>query len=296
METIIQEQYDYLIDFAFANEQLWFDDIRLYQVGKKFCNQNTTVHSHIHIDWFEITIILEGKGSIYTNGERVSVSEGDIFLSFPCDTHKITSDSNEPLKYSFLSFCLRNDYYKKEFETITQKYYECPKRIFKNPTIVSLVEYLIAEMAVNLFEKDKFISLTLQQVLILLARNFLHSSAKLVPNHTSNNKILCYNIMRHIDNNIFSIGEISEIATYFNYNYSYLSKIFKQTTQLTLTEYFSNKKLAIAKVLIRENQLSFTKIAELLHYASIYSFSKSFKFHFGVSPAEYRKNSLTPKA
>ena len=81
METIIQEQYDYLIDFAFANEQLWFDDIRLYQVGKKFCNQNTTVHSHIHIDWFEITIILEGKGSIYTNGERVSVSEGDIFLS-----------------------------------------------------------------------------------------------------------------------------------------------------------------------------------------------------------------------
>lgn len=295
MEQFIREQHDYLIDFVFTHKPLWFNNIRLYQVGKKFCNENTIVHSHVHIDWFEITVILEGKGCIFANGIGTPVKEGDIFLSFPCDTHKIVSDSSAPLKYSFLSFCLKNNYYKQEFETITQKYYEAPKRVFKNPTLVSLVEYLIAEMTVNLFEKDKFVSLTLQQILILLIRDFLHSQAKLVSNHANNNEILCYNIMRYIDNNIFSLLEVSDIANYFNYNYAYLSKVFKQTTQITLTQYFSNKKLEIAKVLIRENQLSFTKIAELLHYASIYSFSKSFKFHFGISPAEYQKKYAQPK-
>ncbi|MBR1996154.1 MAG: helix-turn-helix domain-containing protein, partial [Paludibacteraceae bacterium] len=60
--------------------------------------------------------------------------------------------------------------------------------------------------------------------------------------------------------------------------------LFKQTTKTTIFDYLSTKKLERAKILIDEKKLSFTKIAEILNYASVYSFSKSFKYHFGISP------------
>ena len=283
------ETNDFHIDFLFADTLFAFDGVRLYQVGKKFCNSKTVVETHAHIDWFEVTVILEGKGEIYTNQKSVPVQQGDLYLSFPCDLHKLVSDGNSPMKYSFLSFCLTSDGYKDKFEQITQNFHEAEKRIFHNPTVTFLIEQLIGEMMSAEFEKERLVSLTLQQILILIVREFLHNQAKTVSNFAKKDEILCYKIMRHIDNNIFSIQNLTEIAEHFNYNYSYLAKLFKQTTNNTITKYFSEKKLERAKSLIREGDLTFTKIAELLNYASIYSFSKSFKAHFGISPAEYNE-------
>lgn len=41
---------------------------------------------------------------------------------------------------------------------------------------------------------------------------------------------------------------------------------------------------AAARLLLNEGKLNITKIAELLNYSSIYSFSKAFKEKYGVSP------------
>ena len=96
--------------------------------------------------------------------------------------------------------------------------------------------------------------------------------------------------MHYIDINIFSITNLQELSKQFNYNYSYLANVFSKTTKMTLSQYLANKKLEHSKVLIRENRLSFSEIARLLNYSSLYSFSKSFKKHFGLSPTEYKKS------
>lgn len=283
------EVNDYLIDFVHVANPLKFNDIRLYQVGKMFCNDKTVIDSHTHIDWFELTVALEGKGKIYANHEWVPVSAGDIFLSFPCDIHKIVSDEKDPLKYSFLSFSTNNALLKQKLDNITQNFYECNKRVFRDATINYLMELIIAEMADSSFETQTFLSSILQEILILVIRNFLHTNTQTTSNQTSKNEILCYKIMRYIDMNVFSIRNLNELAEHFHYNYSYLAKVFRQTTQITLSQYHSNKKLEHAKLLIREGKATFTKISELLNYASLYSFSKSFKTRFGISPAEYKK-------
>ncbi len=294
MEQI--ENNDYLIDFQFIKQPVYFDGIRLYQVGKKFCNEFTIVPSHTHINWFELTVVLEGKGKIYVNRNVAHVSEGDIFLSFPCDIHKIESDTNNPLKYSFLSFCLESENYKEDFNNITQNYYECEKRVFRDATIPTLIDQLIMEMSLNEYGKEKVVSCVLQQLLIFIHRDFSQRKNKNISNKVNHNEILCYKIMRYIDNNLFDIEILTDISKHFNYNYSYIAKIFKKTTNLTITQYLSNKKLERAKILIKEGNLSFTKIAELLNYASIYSFSKMFKLHFGLSPADYKRQHQNPNA
>lgn len=281
---------DYLLDFAYITHPLIFNEIRLHQVGKMFCNRKTLIDSHTHIDWFELTVVLEGKGTIYANHKCIPISEGDIFLSFPCDIHKIVPDEQDPLKFSFLSFSTEHPLFKKELDNITQKFYECEKRLFHNPAISFLIELIIADMATSSFEKERLLGLTLQEILILIIRDFLHTKTETVSNHAPKNELLCYKTMHYIDMNVFSIRNLQEVSDHFHYNYSYLAKVFHQTTKITLSQYFTTKKLEHAKLLIREGKLSFTKIAEVLNYASLYSFSKSFKTHFGISPADYKKS------
>ena len=284
------EIHDYLIDFQFTETPNYVQDIRLYQVGKKFCNAYTVVSAHMHANWFELTVVLDGKGNIYANQSHAAVTAGDVFLSYPNEIHKIESDSEKPLKYSFLSFCLENSTYLQQFETIAQKYYECNRRIFRNPSIAPLIESIIAEMTSPQFECETVVFSALQQILVYTCRAFLRKEENTPPRKTvEKHDVLCYKIMRYIDYNLYSIFDASEIAEYLHYNYAYLAKIFKETTNLTITQYLTQRKLERAKVLIAENLLPLNKIAELLNYASIYSFSKSFKLHYGLSPSEYKR-------
>ncbi len=280
----------YHINYSFKYEPKLFGSSYLYQVGKMFCDSTTIVHSHTHIDWFELTIVLAGKGEIYTNQKKTPISEGDIILSFPCDIHKIVSAPDDPLKFSFLAFRTIDENIKAKFEEISQSFYESEKRIFHEQNVASMTEMIISEISSNEYEKNSLVADLLHTIAVLTVRAFLYKQIKLIPNHTTPNLLLCYKVMRYIDGNLFTIEDLSQIAEHFNYNYSYLSRIFKQTTKLTLLQYVTDKKLDRAKLLIKEGILSFTEIANLLHYSSLYSFSRSFKFHFGISPREYQNS------
>lgn len=286
-----EENNDYLIDFRFDKSNAIFNGVRLYQVGKKFCNEQTVVNYHTHVNWFELTLALEGEGKIYNGAEFIKIKRGEIFLSFPGDIHKIESDEKSPLKYAFLSFCLESEEYKSAYEKITREFYECEKRIFKNNVVSVLIDSIISELIANEYEKEKIITHALHQTIILTCRAFLFHKKESTNLSIGKNEIICYKIMRYIDNNIFTIKKLTELSNYFNYNYSYLAKIFNNTTKSTISDYLSEKKLERAKSFIAEGNYSFTQIAEILNYASIYSFSKSFKLRYGISPSKY-KNTL----
>ena len=280
----------YHINYTFRTDPKLFGSSYLYQAGKIFCDSTTVVPSHTHIDWFELTIVLAGNGEIYTNRKKTCVSEGDIILSFPYDIHKIVSSPDNPLKYSFLSFRTTDEDIKKKFDEIFQSFYESDKRLFRDQNIIHLTEMIISEFSSPEYEQNSLITNLLHSIILLTVRSFLYKQTSPISNYTNHSEALCHKVMRYIDSNLFMIENLSQVAEHFHHNYSYLSNKFKETTKLTLTQYLTEKKLERAKLLIREGKLSFTEIAELLRYASLYSFSKSFKFHFGVSPSEYQKS------
>ena len=288
--TVVEN--DYLLEFLFDKEPRIVDGVRLHQIGKRFCTAGAVVGSHAHINWFELTVVLCGKADIYANGESVTASEGDIFLSFPADIHKIVSDTKEPLQYAFFSFCLEESDYAQEFEKIMQTCYACDKRVFKNQAVSVLIDGIIAEESSNEYKKDEIIACSLKQILLLIIRAFLYTESKHTPNTVTSSELFCHKIIQYIDSNIFTLQNLTEVAEAFHYNYSYIANLFRKTTNTTLAEYLSSQKIKVAKTLIRENKYSFTKIAQLLNYSSIYSFSKSFKFYTGLTPTEYQKKHL----
>jgi AraC-like DNA-binding protein len=82
---------------------------------------------------------------------------------------------------------------------------------------------------------------------------------------------------------------LEELSEATNYNYSYLSSLFRKTTSGTLADYYRRRRLETARLLIAGGEQNMTEIAALLHYSSIYTFSRAFKDEYGTSPTQYKR-------
>lgn len=109
----------------------------------------------------------------------------------------------------------------------------------------------------------------------------------------SENKPKTFDIARelteYVDNNFTSIN-LEDISAKFNYNYSYLSRLFKECKNESLTKYIKLKRIECAKKLMAENQyLSLARISQMVGYEDSHYFSRIFKENEGKTPKEYRE-------
>ena len=71
-------------------------------------------------------------------------------------------------------------------------------------------------------------------------------------------------------------------------DYSSLSKLFSETTGITIEQYFILQKIERAKELIVYNELSLTQIAADLGYSSVAHLSSQFKKVTGLTPSHFK--------
>ncbi len=102
-----------------------------------------------------------------------------------------------------------------------------------------------------------------------------------------------YAIIRYIDDNLFSLHNLMDMARELGYSYNYLSHLFRKRTGMTIQAYVSKKKIEQSKMLLLDHRYSITEIATMLNYDCIQSFSKAFRRAMNMSPTEYRsKNGI----
>ena len=216
--------------------------------------------------------------------EKYKVQTGDIYLSFPYEIHEIRADDKNKLEYDFFSFICEEEKLKNYFNDITISHRDANLRVFKNENVVSLISNAISEFSIQKIFFNKIIDSILTQVLIYVVRDFNDLKQNSVG--VSDAEILCLQLMNYIDTHIYSLCNLCELTEKFKYNYSYLSSLFKKTTNKTLAEYFRNRKLETAKALVIEKNKKIGEIAEMLNYSSTFAFSKAFKEKYGVSPSK----------
>lgn len=97
-----------------------------------------------------------------------------------------------------------------------------------------------------------------------------------------------YAIICYIDDHLFSMNNLMEMAQELGYSYNYLSHLFRRKTGMTIQTYVSRKKIEQSTKLLLDERYSITEIATMLNYDCIQSFSKAFRRAMGESPTEYR--------
>ena len=278
---------DYHLDNNFISDPLCYGKIKVYQIGRLHSKRTTVVGSHVQ-KAFELTIVRDGVGVVTTNTKATKVSRGDIYLSYPCEIHKIESDFEKPLKYDFFAFDTDDEKIKNELERIMLEYSAPDKRVFSDERVSYLVGNAISELQSNNIFADESLENLLSQIMIYVVRNFQSSVAEGFSDRVTDAEALCYRLMNYIDTHMYSMKKLEVLECVTGYSYGYLSALYKKTTSNTLADYYRNKKLELAKHLVAEKKLKIGEIAEILNYSSVYAFSKAFKNKFGVSPEKYK--------
>lgn len=288
-EPSYTNEKQYHLDKSYLSQPLSFGSFRLFQIGRLYCTGQTVVGKHAHINWFELTIVTGGRGTVYTNDVGVPVRRGDIYVSFPCDFHAISSDPNNPLKYDFFSFATEDEALSADLDLILQMHMSADNRIIRDERIAALVGEAMVEIDSEEPFSTPLLTAIFTQILIRTIRCFLYHTVSASRMGTTEPEALCYRLMNYIDTHIYTMTGLGELAETTNYNYTYLSSLFRKITARTLTDYYRSRRLETARLLILQNEMSISHIAELLHYSSIYTFSRAFKDEYGLSPAQYRK-------
>lgn len=94
----------------------------------------------------------------------------------------------------------------------------------------------------------------------------------------------------HITNPDLSVKSVADT---FKMSESHFRYSFKAMHNMSPTQYIQQKRICLAKALLRETNDSLTCIAEAIGYSSIYYFSEVFKKEIECSPSEYRKRFQT---
>lgn len=278
----------YHFNNLYVEQPLVFQDIHLIQIGRICCDFGAVISEHIHEQWYELTLVRSGEGIVTTNGEAQIVKEGEIYLSSPYDIHKIEAAPGCRLEYDFFAFYPTEPSMQQRFEEILSTFYGVRARVFQDEKIAYLVGNAIVEFPIRKNDAQELLTHIFHQILLYILRDFLEEQEKR-RNYVTETEILCYQMMNYIDTHVMTLKKLEELAAYFNYNYSYLSEFFHKTTGSTLFQYFQNKRMEAAKVLVLEKKKKIEEIAEIFHYSSPFAFSKAFRQKYGVSPKIMQK-------
>ncbi len=97
---------------------------------------------------------------------------------------------------------------------------------------------------------------------------------------------ICSYIDGHLSENL-SVTRLSEI---FNYNQSYISRLFKQVRGENLSQYLKAARLNRAKELLRTSNLSIQEVADAVGFDTVQYFSMVFRKEVGMTPKSFRNS------
>lgn len=256
----------------------------IYQIGRRYCAPGAIVPTHRHGNYLELTVVTGGKGHVLVNGAARDVSVGDIQLAFPSDLHEIRSDTKEPLCYDFLSIWESED--SGEIAEVVAFARALEKNVLQNTRVGQLLAYAIDEVNATGQGEDAVLGPLMELIFTYTRRSLLENSSGELRT-VSEAKQLSYRVMSYIDKNLTTIHRLPEVAKALNYNYGYLSALFKRTTGRSMISYYAERRFAAADTRLRAG-MSVCEVAMQLGYASPYSFSRAYRAHFGYPPSATR--------
>ena len=147
------------------------------------------------------------------------------------------------------------------------------------------VRYGVAEYLVKPVLKSDFTE-TLEHV---LEKNF---KVQLSREKESNDSSIISYLKKYIDENYDKNLSLETLGVIAHLHPAYLSKIFKEATDVNISCYITEVRMKKAAQLLVQTQLQIHEVMAQVGYQKSQYFSKLFKERYGVTPKEYRKVSL----
>lgn len=250
---------------------------------------------HLH-DLFELVYIHEGKGTFFIDHAFYDKSEGDLFLIPGNTIHRSFPDDNDPIVSTALFFApyllsgaLPQESYSplRCFE-LARKNKQFKIRLADGQQ--DKVRHLLAGIGREMRDKQlgyrHAVYLLLQQLVLLLNRLPDQSGTEMADSRIGPQWLL--DLLRAIDRDPAAAGGLSGLAAQAYVTPSHFSRTFKSMTGMTVTQYMTVKKIALAKELLQSTDDSIESIAYACGFSTLSLFYQKFKELTTVTPRAFR--------
>lgn len=273
---ILEKGADFKLEFYNQNKEIF--DIHLVMCGKERNTQTFKMPPHLR-EYYLIHYIQRG-GFIFEENQKLHlVEEGDIFIIYPDTlTSYRNANSVEFSEYCWIGFLGDG----------VERYLEYAGVTRENPVIhINNTDFENAVlMLVNQFETKHSISeITLNSYLL---KCFQSIEKSINPNVVRNVNYVKA-AMTYIEDNYMKDISAADISEFVMLNRSYLFKIFKKQTGLSVSQYLIRYRINKACEFFREYNFNVSQVAQMVGIDDIFYFSKLFKKFKGITPTEYKK-------
>lgn len=273
------------------------DNIRLQEI-----TQEQTEQIHIH-DFFEIVYIMKGNGIHYIDGVQYCVSHGDLIFISRGQSHEFEN---------FEGIRMINILIAPEFISRELSDEDSILMLFKHSMAAEFSEVQVPPSQCvsfkgdELFEIDALINLILREheeknvgyrsvlqggVKILFAKilRYLYYSE-----HGRNveGNIVIEDVLRYVDENLSKKISLAELAAKSFYNPIYFGTLIKKHCGKSFSTYIREKRMSLAAALLKSTERSVDDIIKEAGYGDRKLFYSHFFETYGVTPGDYRKESL----
>lgn len=263
-------------EFYSQNESVF--DLHLIMCGKEKCVPDFKMPPHLR-EYYLIHYVQHGTVAFEENEKQHTVGEGHIFVIYPDTlTSYCNADVNKSLEFCWIGFV----------GDAAEKYLEYAGITRDNPVIhVNNTEFEDAALKlVKLFEKNRQPSEIALNNQLLKCFSGIEKSVKPYKKEPVNYTDVA---LAYIDDNYMRDISSADIVDFVKLNRSYLFKIFKQQTGLSVSQYLIKYRINKACDFFREYDFTIGQVARMVGIDDIYYFSKLFKRFIGVTPTEYKK-------
>ncbi len=244
--------------------------------------------------------ILDGKGSIVIEGTTYPLQPDSVFLFKAgtayewqiewADYYVLNFDYSQAYAHISQTFHpLYSDAYRPEhcFNCGTIEDFpelNKPIALYKEIGLKHPIQNLLSESALADRWSAPLLSTLLKQILLYVLRS------NGTPKNTAKSHHITKQAIAYIQDHYNEPITNSHIAQVLGYNPTYLGRIFKKNTGISLHDYIIDLRITAAADVLKNTSLPTGEICRLIGIDDIYHFSKLFKQRIGQTPTQYRKN------
>lgn len=289
MQGTPMEGFIFNFDNTFNSKPADFDFIRVWQIGEFSIEHDREIQAHRQ-GCHEITYVIAGKGTFYSNGVPMKLQPGDVHMIAKGVEHRIVPAERSNLRFANIGF---------EFSDKLPEEFRPVRKMFEEHKFLKLedkgeIRLLITQLINEMYAKTAQSHLMAEcYIKLILAHTFRLTETEkpkmFSPKKSPAARLSLYTIIRYVDDNFMDFPGIDEMAKTLGYSASYISHVFKEKMGLTLQEYIGKKKIEASLDFLKYQKYTITQIAMMLNYASVQSFGKAFRKAMGCSPTEYQR-------
>lgn len=252
-----------------------------------------TMSMHIH-DCYEIYFSISGGKQFLIDNQFYDVQPGDVFLINQYESHYLTQVLQE--LHERIIICIHPDFLKSLSSGTTNLDYCFHCRNTISPHRIRLSEedqkrfiYLIHRLTgIHGYGSDILEKSVFSEIMVFLNKIFYDHRKT---DFDSPDIEISYHgqidgILTFINQNITNALTIDMLSEHFHLSTSYLCRIFKSATGMTINKYITAKRISLAKACLG-NGLSVSETCDKCGFNDYSNFLKAFTKAVGITPGKY---------